>query len=143
MDTLYQDLHQNNVAIYGQISLLETKTTEGSARIFDTFRRAITGKVRSPSLESYPKRGGLHVNGSLPSPGLPPVGEYELSLNQGVPPSTPKTPKLVMSDVGGGGGAGAQAQQPILVAGASASTTSTNTPGLKAVNMSICAYTYV
>ena len=75
LESLYQDLHQNNVAIFGQLSLLETKSESGG--LFDTFRRAISGKVRSPSLDNNlastaVKRGALS---GFPSPLLPPVGE--------------------------------------------------------------------
>lgn len=73
LETLYQDLHQNNVAIYGQLSLLETKSESGG--LFDTFRRAISGKVRSPSLDSSLASAALRRSPLNPSPLLTSVGE--------------------------------------------------------------------
>ena len=139
LETLYQDLHQNNVAIYGQISLLETKSAPEGTRIFDTFRRAITGKVRSPSLDSYnTKRHGNGVGaGALLSPGLPSVGEYELANQTSTSVSQPGTPKTPKVDVGSGGAMVA----PIVVAGSS-STTNMVPSGLKAVcyNKLVCVH---
>lgn len=60
LETLYQDLHQNNVAIYGQLSLLETKSESGG--LFDTFRRAISGKPR-PAKNSKVRKN--HSSGNM------------------------------------------------------------------------------
>ncbi len=66
------------MAIFGQFSVLEGKN-EGNG-LFDTFKRAISGKVRYPYMEPYginpqiPKRTN---SGIISSAGLPTVGEYE------------------------------------------------------------------
>jgi len=57
LDSLYQDLNQNNVAIFGQLSLLDGKQGQESSGIFDTFKRAISGKPK-PS-KSKGKRTSL------------------------------------------------------------------------------------
>jgi len=50
LENLYQDLHQNNVAIFGQLSLLDPK--KESFGVLDSFKRAISGKPKTSKSRS-------------------------------------------------------------------------------------------
>ena len=86
LETLYQELQAQNLKRYGQVpAYIDSSKATESSRIFDTFRRAIGGKVRSQSMDSQlagtakaPSAGHKRNNG-LVSVGLPPVGENETS----------------------------------------------------------------
>ena len=85
LDGLYQDLHQNNIAIFGQLSLLDSSKVE-SGGLFDTFKRAISGKVRTSSLDSTPYNNSLKRTspGNTNSTTLPSV----TSVNETSPSSS-------------------------------------------------------
>ena len=82
MENLYQEVHQTNLAMFGNVSLVDAKQESGG--IFDTFKRAISGKVRSPSLESNLANLGAAKtrNNTIATNTLPPVGELS---NEGTP----------------------------------------------------------
>lgn len=93
LETLHQDLHQRNMEFFGQPLLLEPKTNSESNGLLNTFRKAISGKVRSQSVDSQlatpttPTGSTYKRNGFLLpiSAALPPVGENEIATS----PSTP------------------------------------------------------
>merc|ERR550532_6735 len=51
LENLYQDLNQKNLEYFGHLPQIPESKSE-SNRLFDTFRRAISGKVRSQSVDS-------------------------------------------------------------------------------------------
>lgn len=96
LETLYHELHQQNLQMYGILPQPSDPRPE-TASLFDTFRRAISGKVRSQSMDSHlgnslssNKRSDALLgngvatnkrNNAVMSPVqvLPPVGENESS----------------------------------------------------------------
>ncbi|XP_050414860.1 rap1 GTPase-activating protein 1 isoform X3 [Patella vulgata] len=79
LDSLYQDLQKKNFEMFGG-SFLSGSSKEGS-RLFDTVKRAFSGKGRSQSFESS-LSGSRRLNGTPSS--LPTVGEDDKSLKSPV-----------------------------------------------------------
>ncbi|XP_046547125.1 rap1 GTPase-activating protein 1-like isoform X3 [Haliotis rubra] len=89
LDSLQQDLHKKNIELFG-FSLLPGSKQEGS-RLFDSVKRAFSGKGRSQSFESNLPVGSRKSNGIPTS--LPTVGEDEKNSPSPVKksPSTPRS----------------------------------------------------
>lgn len=82
LDNLYQDLHQKNLEFVGQPAPYIAEYKPETNRLFDTFRRAIGGKVRSQSVDSQLTTITMATrrsNGLVPT--LPSVGENEVPMS--------------------------------------------------------------
>lgn len=85
LESLYKDLQQKNLEFFGEVLPSGSSTSSDSnksesSKLFDTFRRAISGKVRSISVDSQlvSAGGGRKANGiGSPVTTLPPVGEND------------------------------------------------------------------
>ncbi|KAK2148696.1 hypothetical protein LSH36_487g05001 [Paralvinella palmiformis] len=92
----FAKLEQKNLEFFGEVlpsgsSISNDNSKSESSKLFDTFRRAISGKVRSLSVDSQlvTASGGRKGNGmGSPVTTLPPVGE-----NDSTPCVTPKSSK--------------------------------------------------
>ncbi|KAI0236394.1 hypothetical protein LSAT2_013050 [Lamellibrachia satsuma] len=93
LDSLYQDLHERNLQVFGQWPFTEVPkpvSENNNNRLFNTFRRAM-GKVRSQSVDlglssvtatTPPQAASTkRISNGLVSPVLPPVGENEMTTN--------------------------------------------------------------
>ncbi|KAK2190318.1 hypothetical protein NP493_84g01001 [Ridgeia piscesae] len=100
LDSLYQDLHERNLQVFGQWPFTEAPkpaAESNNSRLFSTFRRAM-GKVRSQSIDlglssvtgTTPSQTSAtkRISNGLVSPVLPPVGENEMTTT--VKPVAPR-----------------------------------------------------
>ncbi len=83
MDSLYEDLHAKTLESIGQLPPGLSESKSETSKFFDTFRRAISGKVRSQSVDSQlttatnSLRRNANSNSGVVSPILATVGETE------------------------------------------------------------------
>ncbi|XP_041378158.1 rap1 GTPase-activating protein 1-like isoform X2 [Gigantopelta aegis] len=120
LQSLYHDLYKRNVELFGLSSLTGSKQ-EGS-RLFDSVKRAFSGKVRSQSFESNLPSSTKKVNGSLPT-----VGEDDKN-----PPSpvkkSPSTPRSLVKQFAGDKKSKDKSSRPESLGSVSASSYTTSSP---------------
>ena len=83
LENLYQDLEEKNRSYVAHPPSPQSAKTE-STGLFDTFRRAISGKVRSHSVDSHlghassttSSASGRRLAAVTSPPVLPPLGEH-------------------------------------------------------------------